>query len=301
MNTRDLEYFVQTARLGSMTRAAERLYVTQPTLSRSLQNLEQSLGLALFTRHGHSLRLTYAGERYLSYAEKMLDLEKDMNREMTDILQKDVGVLRLGMPHFRCSFFLSKILPAFVRRFPNVRLEVMEDASTQLDEALLNGQLDLAIYNLFETKPELEYTVIKHDRIYLILPKGHPASAHAVMLENGERYLPLRYVSNETFILQSRNQRLGQRVRADLHRLHVDPENKMEVSNIRAGALLAAEGCGIAFLTGDLLANFSGADKVEAFVFDKKDSSCDVVAVHRRGSYRPHYLEEMIEIAKSLA
>ena len=86
MDFKDLEYFAAIARCGNITRAAQQLYVSQPTLSKFLQKLEGDTGLVLFQRAGRRLELTYAGQRYLAHAERLLSQKREMDAELTDLL-----------------------------------------------------------------------------------------------------------------------------------------------------------------------------------------------------------------------
>ena len=87
MDFKDLEYFAAIARCGNITRAAQQLYISQPTLSKFLQKLEGDTGLVLFQRAGRRLELTYAGQRYLAHAERLLSQKREMDAELTDLLR----------------------------------------------------------------------------------------------------------------------------------------------------------------------------------------------------------------------
>ena len=157
MDFKDLEYFAAIARCGNITRAAQQLYVSQPTLSKFLQKLEGDTGLVLFQRAGRRLELTYAGQRYLAHAERLLSQKREMDAELTDLLRADTGVLHVGMPPFRCSFSLPEVLPVFRAQFPQVQFRIEEAPSAELDHKLLEGEIDLAF--LYEpcpaSRPEL--------------------------------------------------------------------------------------------------------------------------------------------------
>lgn len=85
----------------------QQLYVSQPTLSKFLQKLEGDTGLVLFQRAGRRLELTYAGQRYLAHAERLLSQKREMDAELTDLLRADTGVLHVGMPPVPVQFFAA--------------------------------------------------------------------------------------------------------------------------------------------------------------------------------------------------
>ena len=86
MDFKELEYFSTIVKCGNLTHAARQLYVSQPTLSKFLQKLEEDLGLVLFQRGSRRLKLTYAGQRYYAHVERILSQKREMDAEMTDIL-----------------------------------------------------------------------------------------------------------------------------------------------------------------------------------------------------------------------
>lgn len=299
MDLRELEYFTVIAQEGNLTHAAERLYVSQPTLSKFLQRLEQENGTPLLQHNGKSMSLTYAGRRYLSYAERMLALKRELDNEMAGIRKQDVGSLRVGMPPFRCSFALPGVLPTFHARHAGVEFQIREDSSAALDEALLKGEIDLAFYNMSESRPGLSYELLREDEIFAILPKGHPIGERAVPGEPGQAPgIRLEWLQDEVLILQSHSQRLGQYIRHELKRKRLEPRRVMQSSNIRAGALLAASGYGAAFLSGDLLRHFESL--LEFAHYRLLDCSLPVhfVAAWREGSYLPEYAKEFIELMR---
>lgn len=249
MDFKELEYFSTIVKCGNLTHAARQLYVSQPTLSKFLQKLEEDLGLVLFQRGSRRLKLTYAGQRYYAHVERILSQKREMDAEMTDILRSDRGVLYVGIPPFRCSFSLPKVLPIFHKEFPQVQFRIVEAPSAVLDQKLLNGEIDLAFYMSFERITGLSYQVMHSDKMYAILSKGHPLEAKAAQI--GE--FSLEWLAGQTLLLQNRTQRQGQYILQELEKRHIQPAEILESSNIRAAAALAANGYGVGFLSGELL------------------------------------------------
>ena len=148
---RNYEYFVAIAEAGSLTRAAEILYVSQPSLSQYLRRLESELGVELFNHRTSPLKLTYTGERYYESVKQMMRLEENIKKEFQDIKNQESGCLRLGVAFWRGACLLPDIFPEFHRQYPGIRIELMEDHSDKLALALMNGKLDIAVMNLPHT------------------------------------------------------------------------------------------------------------------------------------------------------
>ena len=109
------EYFVAIVDEGSLTKAAEHLYVSQPSLSQYLKRLEANLGVELFDRSASPLRLTYTGERYYQYVLQMMKLDENIRREFQDIKNQTSGRLRLGVALWRGACLLPDVFPSFHR------------------------------------------------------------------------------------------------------------------------------------------------------------------------------------------
>lgn len=116
MNLREYQYVLKVAQLQNMTRAAEALYITQPSLSHYIARVEEELGVQLFNRLTTPLSLTPAGEKYVETAQMILELASGLKKELSEIAKGKKGVITLGMSHARASFFLPYFLPVFRRK-----------------------------------------------------------------------------------------------------------------------------------------------------------------------------------------
>ena len=144
MNFATMEYFEMLARERSFTRAAERLHVTQQSLSSHIAKLERELGCQLIIRHV-PLELTYAGEVFLSYAQSMREQFTTMRQEFWDIAQNDEGLLRVGIAFTRGRTILPDIIMAFHQVNPHIRVKLVEATNEALRRKLLEGDIDLTI------------------------------------------------------------------------------------------------------------------------------------------------------------
>ena len=142
MDFKELTYVLAIARHQNITRAAEALHLTQPTLSKFLKALETELHQPLFQRLGNRYQPTYAGERYLQRAREILEAKRALDQEMGDIIKNNEGYLKIGFPTMRGTYMLPVTLPIFHDRYPNVRIDVHEANSEHLVKLLLDGELD---------------------------------------------------------------------------------------------------------------------------------------------------------------
>ena len=170
MNFQNMEYFMMAAETGNITRAAERLHISQQALSDCLSRMESELGCRLFERR-QGLELTYGGRQYRAAVKRMLDLYKQTVVMLNDINENIRGELRVGISYTRGQAILPMVLPEFVRRFPLVELSVQEDSTQMLESLLERGEIDVMIgFAPFRIDRAESFPLMK-DRLHLVIPK----------------------------------------------------------------------------------------------------------------------------------
>lgn len=140
--TTGMEYFLVLAEEQSISRAAQRLFVTQQSMSEQMKRLEQIYGAKLFIRRPR-FQLTAAGEALLSAARQIRILEQGLTVQLHNIQEKGGGQLRIGIHATRARMFLPQAVEQFYRVFPNVELIFFHDDTRDFEQMLLNGDLDL--------------------------------------------------------------------------------------------------------------------------------------------------------------
>ena len=145
MNLEQLTGFVEVARLGSFTRAAEELHLAQPSLSRQIASLEQDLGAELLHRARSGSTPTSAGELLLPLARRMLADAESVRRELAELAGLERGRVRLGATPTLCISLVAEVLNAFHAAHPAIELHLAEDGSRSLFDRLARGELDLAL------------------------------------------------------------------------------------------------------------------------------------------------------------
>ena len=172
MNMKQALYFKTIAQYGTITAAAKQLYISQPSLSQTLRQIEDEVGTPLFDRSTSPFHLTYAGERYLKAVEAMLDIETRLKEEIESIRRDDGGRLRLGISVTRAMQVLPDVIPIFTKAYPNVTIELTEAASASLEGLLQKGQIDLALAALEANEANIAYELIEKESIGILAGKG---------------------------------------------------------------------------------------------------------------------------------
>lgn len=180
MELKQLEYIIKIAEEGSITRAAQQLFISQSGLNQQLLKLEGELGLQLFHRGKNDLRLTEAGKVYVTYARKILLLKQEAYDILNDLADNRVGSLSVGLTPERGIRMLMNVYPKFYQKFPNITIEPQEFSTRKQLSMISNGYLDLGFVTLSESdKTNNEYVHIYYESILLAVPRCHPLAAHA--------------------------------------------------------------------------------------------------------------------------
>lgn len=209
-----LYYFRELAKDLNMTRTAQRLYISQQTLSNHIQRLERYYDTPLFYRKP-SLSLTCAGEFVLAFAQVVEKEEVNLRDILSDIEHQERGTLRIGASMARGTQFLPRILPDFYCRYPQVTLQFVDGLSQKLEEMLSNGELDLAVVLSDQYRPDLVEHELCRDPIYLCVPENllrqhYPPEAVQALKDSAIKGASIREFARLPFAMMTN--RLGARL-----------------------------------------------------------------------------------------
>lgn len=250
MNFLNLQYFLVAAEELNITRAAERLYISQQSLSNHILRLEKQYGVELFNRTP-SLSLTYAGTRLVKMAARILDLEKQILNEMEDINNQRKGKLTIGISHTRGRVFLPNILPAYKELFPGIEIFLVEGNSDELEEKILHGQIDLIIGFSPIKAEEVETIDILTEKIFLIVPHIILAQQFPDDYENIQKQLEagvdISLFKDCPFLMMSTRNRVRTITDEYLKKNRIKPNIVIVTENIETLLALCVKGMGITF------------------------------------------------------
>lgn len=293
-------YFLAIVEAGGLTRAAEQLYVSQPSLSQYLKRLESNLGVDLFDHSSSPLRLTYVGERYYHYVKQHMALNETVQKEFQDIKSHISGRIRLGVTLWRGSCILPDVFPEFHQKYPGIRIELTEGRSVQLMNALMNDAIDIAVV----IPPEsLDYSklvcdVILEERILLAAPTNHPRIQELLRQQPDEGsfpIVPLEILSYFPLILAKTGQRLPIEVKAALERRHIEPDVLLETENLTTAINLVATGVACTFVPEEGSRVCKRPGQVSYLLTDDPKLVWPLAVVYRKDIYLTHICKLLIE------
>src|SRR5581483_1974594 len=174
IDLRDLRYFETIAELEHVGRAAERLHLTQPALTRCVRRLEEAFGTTLFQRVGRGIRLTAAGEKLLARARRLHVAADETAREMLDFARGESGQVQLGIVPTAAQYVLPPVCKALLRDTPNVSLKITIGQNDVLTPLIKSGDLDVMISFGSTADEELEAHPIFEDVMVVAAARSHP-------------------------------------------------------------------------------------------------------------------------------
>lgn len=241
MELRQLQYFVTVARLEHMTHAAESLHVAQSAISRQIHQLEEELGVELFTQKGRNLQLTSAGRLFLSRAESLLsELERSV-LEIKEFTDPESGEIRIGFPHSLGIHLLPSVVAEYRMAHPNVKFRLKQGTFHVLIHELLQGEIDLAFISPFpDDRDEVEGELLLSERLKVILPSNHPLAA--------SKEIHLGQLRNESFVMFSEHYSLRAIVLEACRQVGFTPKIGFEGEETDTIRGLVAAGMGVSLL-----------------------------------------------------
>jgi DNA-binding transcriptional LysR family regulator len=239
MDLGQLEAFVQVANHHSFSKAAEALYLTQPSVSARIQGLERDLGEQLFERDGRGVRLTEVGTCFLPYARRALKTLQDGRDALEGVRSLEVGTLRVGSVVTVGTYVLPGILKEFCSRYPKLEVSVRTGPSDQVVQMVLADEVQLALARTV-AHPDVEAVPVYEDDVVLVTAPQHSLAATG--------RAEIEDLAREPLIIFSRGSGYYALVQAALRQAGVVARTAMEMDSMEATKKMVEKGLGIAML-----------------------------------------------------
>lgn len=239
MDVREFEYFTTIAETGSVTQAANRLFITQSALSKFVQRKEEELGTKLFDRIGKRFVLTQSGEICLAACREILRVNHQMEQDVAQLRADGKMRVRLGFPASCSDLFFMSVYPLFLRTFPRVDLQLRELPTTRCMELLGEGMLDLAICSSDTPTEGCIWVPLRKLRLAVMISSKSTLLQQAVTdPATGKQSISLSALQNFPIVMLAQGSRTRDRVEELLLQNNVTPYIVLETA-LRENALRA--------------------------------------------------------------
>jgi len=234
-----IEAFVQVAQHRSFSKAADALFLTQPSVTARIQSLERDLGEALFERNGRGVRLTEMGATFLPFARRALKALQDGRDALEGMRNLDIGTLKLGSALTVSTYVLPKILKRYCSTYPGVEVSVHTGRSEQVLQMVLNDDVHCALERTVHHTEIVTVPLYEDDLVLVAAPEHRFARNGAAKIEE---------VGREPLILFDRGSSYNQLIQGVFRQHGIVPHTLMELDTIEATKKMVEEGLGIALV-----------------------------------------------------
>lgn len=194
LDIHQLEIYVKVAELKSFSKAAQAMYLTQPTISQHMSTLEHFLGTKLFDRLGKEVVLTKAGQVLYTYAKQITGLRKEAEQAIDHFLGKKSGHLILGASTIPGEYILPPLLGKFKEHYPAIRTTLRIGDTEEIVEELLSRKIETGIIGAKISNSRLQFTPFVEDELILVVPRGHRWW--------NKNYLTIKELADEPFVMR---------------------------------------------------------------------------------------------------
>ena len=302
-----MDYVYAVYQERSFTRAAEKLYITQPALSLCIKKVETEFGYPIFERSGKDVTLTPMGEKYIKAIEDVMKIENRLYTEMDDILRLKNGKIRIGSTAFVTSYILPDILKSFKDRYPDITMTMTVAESAELEAKLEENDVDIVIDNATVFLDGCKYTPLLTEQILLGVPKNlainDTLSSYRVSktaIKAGEvdylkaPKLGVAELRGEEFILLEKGSKMRQVATRIFDESKVIPKISMEFDRLNIAVNYAQAGFGICFITDTTLKYGDIYDNLNVYIPDTEFSYLTLYVIHKKNKHLSSTMREFI-------
>ena len=297
LTEREMEYLLRIRREKGIARAAQSLYIAQPSLSQILMKLEEECGFALFTREKDGVRETNEGSRFLDQVEELAGIYRKMRGQLEEFQQLKRGLVSFGIPINLGTSLLPDILPRFSALYPGVEVRFFENNSVELDRMVLEGRTDFNIMHFQSPKETLEYEILGVDPFCLAAPSSWGERLGLKEGAIGKR--ELKELEPEPFIMVARGQKLRQTADEILSQAQVKPKVLCSTKSMETAKRLVAAGMGLTLLPMSyttLLSDRKGILCVP--ISEELEASWKIVIAYPKGEELPCCCREFLRLLR---
>ena len=247
MEFRQLESFCAVVRYQSFTKAAEKLYISQPTISTHIRMLEQEFNSRLIIRTTKNIEITPHGKELFACAQKIFTLKNDLIQKWSEENKK---IFRIGASTIPADYILPEVLPLFCQKYPDIQLHIHQNDSGNILQSILNGKFTIGMVGMKSFEKELDFVPFFHDEIVMITPKQEKFLHFAQKAFNQDDLISL--LKKETIILREQGSGSKKRLESYFEQINLSEKSLNIIARLNdqeSIKKLVASGLGISFIS----------------------------------------------------
>lgn len=297
------------AKEKSFSKAAQKLFIAQPSLSLMVKNLEDELGIPLFDRSCKPIRLTEAGQEYLRATEQIQGIEHAYKEYILALNNLEAGSLRIGSNQLLSSLVLPKYISAFIQAYPKLKLSLTDANSTTLENEITNGSLDIIIDNS-ELSPDIfSRKHLTSEYLLLAVPAAFPENevcrdyrlSYQDILDNRHTHnpppVPLEHFAQTPFILMNRNNDIRKQTNAIFQEMGFNPVMLFEMDRLTNLYSYVEQGVAATLVSDTLVRNIRGRqqENIIFYPLPTQHNRRNIYAYYKKNKYCTKAMTFLIE------
>lgn len=300
-------YILAVWKEGSFSKAAEKLYISQPSLSASVKRIEDKISVPLFNRSATPVTLTEAGKKYIQYALEIEEKEKDFERYIYDYTNLLTGSVRLGGSSLFSSFMLPSMISQFNKKYPHIKFEVFEDSTKNLIEKLALGYLDIIIDNAVIDDPSISSAIYTSEILLLAVPTSYKVNERlkdfrltASDIKKGKHIsdsynVSLKEFADYSFILLNPENDTGRRANLLFKKHSLNPKTVFLLDQQVTAYNTSATGMGISFVSDTLVKHMESETRLYYYKLNDKEILRNIYFYKKNSHYLSYACHKFID------
>lgn len=303
MYLKSLEYFVAIVEKGGLSNAAKHLYITQPSLSQFLSQLEKSENAQLFTKDkNNKMQLTDAGKLYYDSAKRILDIQKDYEKRLEDITDSERNSISFGVRGEKGIEIASRIIKELSDKYPKKQITLCQETEISvLQDKVIDGQLDMAFSGYHSQRPGLCYIDFPVLEIVLVLPDDHKLVSSAKYIDDEEfGRISLTSCLLENLITLDSHTVLSQAVNKYIKENNIKTSGSIVVPDVLPAYSMVEKGLGVSLLPLATIPQIPSKGLCY-LTLEPKIHYDNVALYHNRSKYKSAFMRDFIKVAEQIA
>lgn len=303
-----MEYIYEVYKERSFSKAAANLFISQPSLSANVKRVEKRIGYPVFDRSTKPLGLTECGEKYIQAVEHILDVQNNFENFIKDLGELKTGSLNIGGSNFFSSWVLPPLIADFSKKYPSVKISLVEESTSKLATLLQTGKLDLMIDNCDLDKDIFDRALYQKEHLLLAVPKNFPVNRglekYQIPIESirsghylTEKIPPISLSSFEDvpFIVLRPDNDTGKRALHICQENHFSPNIVFQIDQQMTAYNITCSGMGVSFIGDMLISRVPVNPELVFYRLPGKHCSRNVYFYRKKGRYLSRAMEEFIK------
>ena len=301
MNLKQFRYVLTLANEGTFSKAAEKLNISQPSLSQYIKNIEKEIGTVLFERTGSNVRLTDAGRVYIEAGRKIIDIEHQMSVKLEDISENKCGTIIIGLSAHRSTALMPKIIKEFKNLYPGYCVILDEMARAQLLDAAEHGEFDLCITTLPINEKIFDSKIVMLEENVIAVPNGDIAERFdRISKEVSDKMFPAIFaeeLDGLDFAMLNDEHPMQKELMSIVETYDININKTVECTSLEALVSMVSANMGLAFVPQCLASNNK---EIKYFSIREETKRREIVLISRKNQYFSDPIRDLKEIIENV-